>query len=190
MLTAALVIILLAPLMVYGQNPETAEKNPEAADIPGIEPPIFSFGAEFLFNLEADLHSLEAIGMVPEGMQMNFYIRGGRFEGPGIRGKVRPVGGDWFVIRNDGVGQLDVRITLETDDDALIYVHFPGLINFPKEARQSMSEGKGPLGQFRIFSHPTFRTSSEKYARLNTIFAIGVGSTGQDKVTYSFYEIK
>src|SRR6185503_14135752 len=62
----------------------------------------------------------EMIGAVPEGLRVNFYNAGGTVGGPRIRGKVRPVGGDWMTVRPDGVAVVDVRVTFETDDGALI----------------------------------------------------------------------
>jgi hypothetical protein len=56
----------------------------------------------------------EIIGPVPEGTRVNFYASGGEVTGPKVRGKVRPVGGDWMTVRKDGVAILDVRATFET----------------------------------------------------------------------------
>jgi len=49
----------------------------------------------------------EVIGPGPEGLRVNFYITAARSRGPKLRGKVRPVGADWFTVRADGVGILD-----------------------------------------------------------------------------------
>ena len=151
--------------------------------------PNYSFETEFLCDIEADLSLPEMIGNLPEGMRINFYVEGGRFEGPGLRGKIRPVGGDWFLLRPDGVGQLDVRATLETDDGELIYVYYYGLIDFPEETKRQLAEGILPIGEFRILTNPIFRTSSEKYSWLNSTFAVGVGASGENKVRYSIYKI-
>ena len=152
--------------------------------------PNYPFETEFLCEMEANLGFPEPIGNVPEGMRINFHIEGGSFEGPGLKGKVRPVGADWFLLRPDGVGQLDVRATLETDDGALIYVYYYGLIEFPEEAKREIAQGNLPVGEFRILTNPIFRTSSEKYSWLNSTFAIGVGTSGENKVMYSIYRVK
>lgn len=152
--------------------------------------PVYPLQTEFLFNLEADLSFPEAIGPVPEGLRMTFYVKGGKFEGPKLRGKVKPVGADWFVLRPDQVGQLDVRATLETDDGELIYVYYNGLIDFPEEVKSELARGVlQPGGEFRILTNPVFRTSSQKYSWLNSTFAVGVGVTGENMVSYSIYKI-
>ena len=140
--------------------------------------PKYSFDAEFLCEIEADLSVPELIGQVPEGVRTTFYIEGGTFEGPELRGKVRPVGADWFVMRPDGIGELDVRATLETDDGELIYVYYKGLADMSGE------------GEPRIITNPVFRTASEKYSWLNGIFTVAVGAPGENKVSYSVYKIK
>ena len=142
--------------------------------------PKYEFETEFLCDIEADLSEPELIGQVPEGTRTNFYIEGGTFEGPNIRGKVLPVGADWLVMRSDGVGQLDVRATLETDDGELIYVYYSGLLDI----------AGGSIESARILTNPVFRTASEKYSWLNKTFAVGVGSPGENKVSYSIYAIK
>ena len=38
-----------------------------------------------------------------------------------------PGGDDWTIQRSDGVIELDLRITLETDDGALIHMTFEGI---------------------------------------------------------------
>ena len=153
--------------------------------------PAFSFETEFLCNLEADLSVPEIIGQVPEGLRIIFYIQGGTFAGPKMRGTIKPGGADWFLLRPDGVGRLDVRATIETDDGALIYVYYQGLIDFPEEVKKELAQGILPVGgKFRILTNPIFRTSCEKYCWLNGTFAVGVGSTGENKVSYSIYRIK
>jgi hypothetical protein len=54
-------------------------------------------------------------------------IVGGRFEGPGLRGSVVPGGGDFPVIRPDGVMVIDALYRLRTDDGTTIIIHNKGL---------------------------------------------------------------
>ena len=43
-------------------------------------------------------------------------------------GSIVPFGGDWLTIRANGVGVLDVRASLKTEDGALIYVAYSGIL--------------------------------------------------------------
>src|SRR5207237_6896719 len=70
---------------------------------------------------------LQRLGAVPHGRRSIVPVTGGEFEGPRLRGKVLPGGGDWLLMRSDGVLELDLRITLETDEHALVYMTFLGL---------------------------------------------------------------
>lgn len=66
---------------------------------------------EFLFEARVKLH-LPAmdVGPTPDGQRVIFFIKGGEFEGPRLRGRVMPdAGADWIRIRPDGSSQLDVR---------------------------------------------------------------------------------
>jgi Protein of unknown function (DUF3237) len=54
-------------------------------------------------------------------------IVGGRFEGKGIRGTVVPGGGDFPVVRPDGVEIVDALYRLRTDDGVTIIIHNKGL---------------------------------------------------------------
>src|SRR5262245_56259811 len=70
----------------------------------------------------------EVIGATPAGFRVNGFITSGRVEGPRIQGIVRPVGcGDWAVIRPDDIADIDVRLTIETHDGALIAMTYTGI---------------------------------------------------------------
>ena len=58
-------------------------------------------------------------------------VVGGSFSGSRLRGVVLPGDADWVVMRPDGVLVLDVRITLRTDDGALIAMTYRGLRHGP-----------------------------------------------------------
>ena len=54
-------------------------------------------------------------------------IVGGRLEGPRIKASVQGPSGDWITNRADGSYRLDVRLTLRTDDGALILATYNGI---------------------------------------------------------------
>ena len=72
----------------------------------------------------------QKLGAVPHGTRIIAPITSGTFEGPRLRGKVLG-GGDWTISRSDAVLELDLRITLETDDGALIGMTSFGLRHGP-----------------------------------------------------------
>src|SRR5881397_66993 len=76
--------------------------------------------------MHADLEAPQVIGATPMGTRQVFIVKGGTVEGPRIKGKLLPGGGDWALVRSDGAVQLDVRATIQTDDGALVYGTYGG----------------------------------------------------------------
>jgi hypothetical protein len=118
----------------------------------------------------------QELGAVPHGTRSIVPVTGGEFEGPRLRGRVLPGGGDWLLLRSDGVLELDLRVTLETDDHALIYMSFQGL-----------RHGSPDAIYFRTL--PRFETSTEKYAFLNRILTVGVGESRPNGAVHRIDEI-
>jgi len=124
---------------------------------------------QLLFEISAELAPPIAIGGTPAGDRIIFYVTGGKFEGPRLRGEVMPGGGDWFLVRPDNVGVLDVRIVLKTDDGEPIYMVYRGVAKLPPG-------GLGAPGPMTIRTAPTFEVSSKgKYAWLNALQAVAEG---------------
>jgi hypothetical protein len=116
-----------------------------------------------LMTLRLNTAPTQNIGAGPHGTRLTFPITGGSFDGDRLRGKVLPGGDDWVVKRGDGVLELDLRITLETDDRALIHMTFEGI----------RDDGAPAAPYFRTL--PRFETSDAKYSFLNRLLALGVG---------------
>ena len=77
-----------------------------------------------LMVLRLATSATEQIGSTPQGTLTIFPVTGGSFEGERLRGKVLAGGGDWVPADGNGTFTLDLRVTLETDDDALIHMTF------------------------------------------------------------------
>jgi Protein of unknown function (DUF3237) len=119
-----------------------------------------SIDARPLMVLRLATSATQEIGSVPEGTLTIFPVVGGSFDGDRLRGKVLAGGGDWVRGRADGTFTLDLRVTLETDDGALIYMTFTGV-------RDDANR------YFR--TAPRFETAAAKYAFLNRLLAVGIG---------------
>jgi hypothetical protein len=130
------------------------------------------------------------LGAVPHGTRVIAPITGGTFEGPRLRGKVLPGGGDWTILRSDGVLELDLRITLETDDGALIGMSSFCLRHGPAEVLAALSRGE-PVDPSTYYfrTAPRFETSAPQYAFLNRVVAIASGDRRAGGPIYSIEEI-
>src|SRR5216110_693680 len=146
--------------------------------------------SRLLMTLEVEVAPPQKLGSVPHGTRAIAAITGGHFEGPQLRGKVLPGGADWLLLRSDGVLELDLRITLETDDHALIYMTFQGLRHGPPDVITALSRGDVvDPARYYFRTVPRFETSAEAYAFLNRIVAIGVGETRPDGAVNKIEEI-
>jgi hypothetical protein len=130
-----------------------------------------------LMTLHLNTAPTQNVGTGPRGARLTFPITGGFFEGDRLRGKVLPGGGDWVVRRHDGVLELDLRITLETDDGALIHMTFEGV----------RDDGVPGAPYFRTL--PRFETSEAKYSFLNRLLAVGTGEIRPDGPVHAIEEI-
>src|SRR5256885_9572794 len=98
--------------------------------------------SRLLMMLQVVVAPLQKFGAVPHGTRVIAPITGGTFEGPRLRGRVLPGGGDWTLLRSDAVLELDLRITLETDDGALISMTSFGLRHGPPEVLPALPRGE------------------------------------------------
>lgn len=89
--------------------------------------------AEHVFDYHALLGSPVPIGPGPFGNRVFYEAVGGRVSGPRVNGEVLAGGGDWALIGPDRWTRLDVRGQCKTEDEALLYFSYTGLIE-PNEA--------------------------------------------------------
>jgi hypothetical protein len=145
---------------------------------------------QLLFTLTGTVGAPSEIGVLPQGRRRIIPIEGGEFEGPRIRGRVLPFGADWMLIRPDGVAVIDVRATLQTDDDALIYMRYGGYRHGPADVMQALADGEDvdpATYYFRIAV--ILETGAEKYSWLNQIAAVGIGRRVPEGPVYDVYEV-
>jgi hypothetical protein len=144
----------------------------------------------FLMTLEFALAPANKIGPVPCGTRTIVPIVGGSFEGPRLSGKVLPGGGDWTLLRGDGVLELDIRVTLETDDSAAIYMTATGLRHGPPDVISAITRGERvDPASYYFRALPRFETGSEKYAFLNRMLVIATGDRRPAGPVYAIHEI-
>ena len=135
-----------------------------------------------LFTARYELHPPLLIGPdVPQGRTVG-QIASATFTGDRLKATLAgPAAADWM-LRTGAVGDIDVRLTLRTDDDALIYMTYGGRISFDD-----------PAGMF-AFVAPTFETGDARYLWLGRIQAVGLGQllvdAGGARLEYEFHEVR
>jgi hypothetical protein len=146
---------------------------------------------EFLYEISASLDPPIAIGENPHGNRQISPVTEGSFEGPRLKGKVLAGGGEWLLVRPDGMGELDTRVTLQTDDGALIYETFRGYITKIQELSPRWAAGEQiPREEYYFMSTPSFETSAAQYAWLQQVVAIGRGSLIQGGVSFQVFAVR
>lgn len=143
-----------------------------------------------LMTLQVVVPPPQRIGAVPHGARVIAPITGGTFEGPRLRGNVLPGGGDWTLLRSDGVLELDLRITLETDDGALIYMTSFGLRHGPADVLAALARGESVDPSTYYFrTAPRFEASAPRYAFLNRLIAVAAGDRQPSGPIYTIDEV-
>ena len=145
---------------------------------------------QLLMTLDVLVAPPQKIGLVPHGTRATAPITSGTFEGPRLRGTVLPGGGDWTLLRADGVLELDLRLTLRTDDGALIHMSSFGLRHGPPEVIAALGRGETvDPSRYYFRTAPRFETSAPQYAFLNRLVAIATGDRRARGPIYSIFEI-
>ena len=127
-----------------------------------------------LMLLRLTTSATEAIGSTPHGQLSIFPVTGGSFEGERLRGKVLAGGGDWVTEKADGTFDLDLRVTLETEDGALIHMTFTGVRDDANHYLRTL---------------PRFETAHPAYAFLNSLVAVASGDRRAEGPIYTVYEV-
>ena len=145
---------------------------------------------EFLFKITLQVPSIANLGSTPYGGRRIAQVGSGTFEGPKLKGEVLPGGGDWLLLRHDDTLQLDVRLTLQTDDKQLIYMTYKGFRHGPKDVIDRLNRGESVDPSLYYFrTTPYFETSSENYSWLNRICSIATGSRDGDRRGFDVYQV-
>ena len=144
-----------------------------------------------LFDISITLHPIHEIGKTPAGERRVIPVSGGEFSGERLRGEVLPhAGSDLLLLRADGSFQQDVRLSLRTDDGALVLMTYRGVRYGSPEVNQRIVRGEQVApSEYYLRIAPFFETAAPKYTWLNTIVSVGVGERLPNGARYEVYEI-
>jgi hypothetical protein len=162
-----------------------------ATPLPGVAgEPTTSIQTEYLMTIHALLAPPLA---VDQSLLIANLPAGGWADGPQIKGKLLAPAADWLRVMPSGIIRLDVRAAIQTDDGAVIFMSYNGVIQCSKEQVDRLNAGQElKAGDCHFVTAPTFETKSEKYGWLNAVQAIGkmVSIKGGDHVDYDLFAIK
>src|SRR5437764_11599589 len=134
--------------------------------------------------------TVQNVRPVPDGTRRIAALSGGTFEGPRLRGTVLPGSADWQLLRSDGVLEMDLRFTLETDDGALISMVSFGLRHGPPDVIAALGRGDTVDASTYYFrTMPRFETAHPVYSFLNRLIAVASGHRRPEGPTYTTHEV-
>jgi len=143
----------------------------------------------FLFRIVLEVDVLN-LGDTPYGSRRVGRFGTGSFEGPKLRGAVLPGGACWMLMRRDDVLEIEVRITLETDDKQHICMTWKGFRHGPKEIIDRLNRGEiVDPATYYFRTTPYFETSSEKYGWMNRICSIATGFRNANGRIFDVFQV-
>jgi len=150
--------------------------------------------SEFLFDLELGLDTPQVVGPVLKGMRLITPFRDGRVRSDNINGKVLECSGDWGLVIDSATFKVDSRVTIQTDDGAIIYMTSSGYSHADAKTAAMIGAGKvsdlSPSAYY-FRTSVSFETSFPGYAWLNHTVGVGVGRfPAAGKVAYRIYVIR
>ena len=139
-----------------------------------VSAPAPALASEFLLRIVGDLSDPQDVGETPLGTRRIFAFTGGTFAGPRLSGAVLPGGGDWVLVRRDGVAELDIRITLRINDGALVHASATGILDLAPDLRARILAGEDvDPARYYFRTAFAFETAAEPYRWLNRLLAVG-----------------
>jgi hypothetical protein len=103
--------------------------------------PQSALALEPVFEYETRLKAPVAIGSGQYGTRVFYEVEGGVLTGPRVSGEILTGGGDWALIGPDGWTRVDVRGQCRTDDGAVLYFSYRGLIEPSRAVARAVREG-------------------------------------------------
>jgi hypothetical protein len=135
-----------------------------------------------LCTLRIQLKPPIVAGTGPAGTRLIVEVASAQVKGDRLRGEMLgAAAADWMIVGPEGTGTVDVRVTLQTDDGAVIFVQYNG----------RMDASRGLQFPMTAYVAPRFETGDERYAWLNRIQAVGKGILYEDlSLDYEWYEVR
>jgi hypothetical protein len=135
-----------------------------------------------LCTLRIQLKPPITAGAGPAGTRLIVELVSAQVKGDRLRGEMLgAAAADWVIVGPEGTATVDVRVTLQTDDGAVIFVQYNG----------RMDASRGLQFPMTAYVAPVFETGDERYAWVNRIQAVGKGILHEDlSLDYEWYEIR
>ena len=137
---------------------------------------------EFLFEVRIPQGPHHLIGDGPLGHRRITYPKAGaKVRGPRLNGEVLEGGGDPFLMRADGVGEVDARITIRSEAGDVIMMSYKGVVRYSEEFTEAQKRGELASQEGNYFYVSVlFETASDNYRWLNGTLGVARGFIPED----------
>jgi hypothetical protein len=152
--------------------------------------PTWEWHSRFLWT-GVIIFTKEVVGKLPDGFRINWHLKEGHFAGPKYQGTVLPGAADYMRIREDGIGIVDVKETLQTRSGARLYCTYGGVFDLGPDGYARALRGEfDPTPPFVVT--PTYVTGDKEFAWLNRAQCIGMGRVDMKaaRLEYDVYAIE
>ncbi|MFB4162365.1 DUF3237 domain-containing protein [Alteribacillus sp. JSM 102045] len=141
-----------------------------------------------LCDMKLTVEGAHLPGKTPIGNRRIIRVTGGKLRGEQLNADVIPGGDDWITVREDGTIIQDVRILLQTNDDALIMMTYRGIRTGTPDVLKRLDNNEDVDPNEYYFR--TSETASPAYDWLNRRIFVSRGVRLPGKVIYSIYTIE
>jgi Protein of unknown function (DUF3237) len=148
-------------------------------------------GLEHVLTYRFSIRGPLAAEGTPRGSRQYWEMSEGTLTGSGIEASIAMPGSDWYTGSPDGFGRPDVRVALETDDGALILMHYTGLVEQTPAFVEAAGNDRATNwdDQYMRFA-VTFETGAERYRWLNESLFVARGHIlGTTRLEYEIYRV-
>jgi hypothetical protein len=145
-----------------------------------------------IFRLEASLGEVIDVGNIVQGRRRIVPQTGGTFTGPELTGKLLPgTSADWQIVLSDGTALGDIRFTLQTDNDELLYVQSRGVRHGSAEVLARLGRGEDvDASEYTFRTSTQIETAAPRLDWMNKGIFISVGGRQATSVIYETYLVE
>lgn len=143
---------------------------------------------EYTYRAELDPQKL-MVGPGPFGTRVVSTVTGGWCKGQRLNGSFAGAAADWMLIGADGFARLDVRGQIVTEDGAIIFINYNGLLELNERVAASSGGGETKFEDQYFRSLLRMETGAPNYAWVNTSVFLGRGRVAGGAVEYEVFRV-
>ena len=142
------------------------------------------------FTYEAELSDTLVAGAGPFGTRLVVSVAGGWAKGHRINGTLSGAAADWALIGPDGWARVDVRGQIATDDGAVIYMTYQGLLQLTEKVIAATGTSEETAFEDQYFrTTPRLETGDERYSWVNHTMFVARGRMSSKGVEYEVFRV-